>query len=68
MSADTPAPDPDLYVLWCAACRRRLPASGADLARFAADGWPRCCDRQMMIYSSTDYPPRAECGCCDRRP
>ena len=66
MALDHPDPGPTVYVLWCAACRRGLPVTADDIARFVADGWPHCCDRKMMSYAPKDFPPKEACGCCDR--
>ena len=56
-----------VYVLWCAACRRGVPATADEVAGFAAEGWPHRCDAKMMCYAPKDFPPKLACGCCDRR-
>jgi hypothetical protein len=33
----------------CAVCRKRLPASDADVCRHLRDGFPSCCGGQMVL-------------------
>jgi hypothetical protein len=42
----------------CGPCRRRFPCSPDDLARYARDGWPRCCAEAMVLDEPSEAAPR----------
>jgi hypothetical protein len=52
---DAPVPGPS-FVWWCAVCRREESFTEAELVRFARDGWPVCCGRQVYCYAPVVAP------------
>jgi hypothetical protein len=49
---EEPAPTRPRLVLLCALCCRIVHFTNDDLARFARDGWPKCCDQKMWCSAA----------------
>jgi hypothetical protein len=52
-------PDDSHFLLWCRVCRQATLHKLDDADGFRRDGWPRCCDETMTVYTRA-YRDRGE--------
>jgi hypothetical protein len=48
------------YLLWCATCGRTDERTRGEVAQFARDGWPRCCDAALSYLARPPAPPASD--------